>query len=132
MRVMCCALVCLVACIVTGIAQAGPLDTLAAGLTYAQPMDDSKGGFAALTVTMQPLIVEEPDALTLATAPEYVLSKLTLDLLIEGEAITLGVSLPLETIATSLAESIPVRLGITYAHDTWCWYISGDLMRKEF
>ena len=51
MRGLVCAVACVALCAVAGSVQAGPLDTLSAGLTYVQPFDRDEGGFAALTVT---------------------------------------------------------------------------------
>ena len=128
MKGLCCALLCVVICMAVGSAQAGPLDTLTAGLTYVQPFDTDEGGFAALSVSMRVMPVQEPDALTLRTAPQYMLSRLTLDLLVEADDLSLGVSLPLET----LYGQTEVRLGLTYAHGMPCWYVAGDILRKEF
>ena len=121
-------LVCVVLCVGMGVAQAGPLDTLTAGLTYVQPFDSDAGGFAALSVSLRPLPLEEPDALTLKNAALYIGSRLTLDLLVEADDISLGVSLPLQTIYGDM----DVRLGFTYAHGEPCWYVAGDIVRKEF
>ena len=130
---VCVVMACAVMCLMAGTVQAAsPLDTLAAGLTYVQPMDDSQGGFAVLSVSVQPLLVEKPDSLTLETAPQYILSQLTLDLLIEGESMTPGISIPLQSVAVSLLASVPIRAGVTHAHGEWCWYVTGDITRKEF
>ena len=121
-------LVSVVLCVVVGSAQAGPLETLGAGLTYIQPFNQDAGGFAALSVNMRPIPTAEPDAVTLKSAPQYFLSRLTLDLLIEADDLSLGLSLPLE----NLYGQTEVRLGIAYAHGLMCWYVAGDLVRKEF
>ena len=122
------ALVCVMLCVVVGTAQAGPLDTLTAGLTYVQPFDHDAGGFAALSVSMRPIPVAEPTTLTLRSAPQYLLSRVTLDLLVEADDLSLGVSMPLET----LYGQTEIRVGVTYAHGEPCWYVAGDIMRKEF
>lgn len=123
MRLLLC--VVLLLAVSTG-AQAAPLEILGGGVAWVQPFADDEGGHSAAVVHMQLLDIEEPEALTLATAPNWTLSRLTLDALITEESISPALSFRL----TEVEKSVPVYMGIVReSGQGWGWYIEFTLVQ---